>query len=290
MVRLASSDNALAALLLVSQRPEGLRISTVAELLGISYTGAQKALEILAADELVARHDHRNRLVDSPLAHEAIRFSLAFLDQDRGLSALARANPAVEFCGLDDRGMLVVIRRFAEPADEMRLHEAVDLLAGFHPTRKIEFANKDDLRDQLLEDVAPRHRAARMRILAGSVDRTFPDRTRHGDFDAPRLGELNPMLATPSRRRLRDLARRYGLQRILAFGSATRADFRQDSDVDLLVEPAPGHHLDLDDRIGLTVEAERLFGRDVDLLTAPIRRPSLAERVRRDGVVLYEAT
>jgi predicted nucleotidyltransferase len=290
MVRLATSDNALGALLLISQRPEGLRISAVAEMLGISYTGAQKALGILAADGLVARDDHRHRLVDSPLAHEAIRFSLAFLDQDRALTALARANPSVEFCGLDDRGMLVVIRRFAEPADEVRLHEAIRLLAGFHPTLKIEFANKDDLRDQLLEDVAPRHRAARMRILAGSVDRTFPDRTRHGDFDAPRLGKLNPMLATPSRRRLRDLARRYGLQRILAFGSATRADFRQDSDLDLLVEPAPGHHLGLDDRIGLTVDAERLFGRDVDLLTAPIRRHSLAERVRRDGVVLYGAT
>jgi predicted nucleotidyltransferase len=290
MARLVSSDNALGALLLVSQRPEGLRISAVAQMLGISYTGAQKALDILVADELVVRHDHRHRLAESPLADEAIRFSLAFLDQDYALTALARANPAVEFCGHDDGGTLVVIRRFAEPADEQRLHQAVDLLAGFHPARLIGFASKDDLRDQLLGDVSPRHRALRMRILAGSVDRTFPDRTTHGDFDAPRLGRLNPMLATPSQRRLQGLARRYSLQRILAFGSATRADFRQDSDVDLLVEPAPGHHLDLDDRIDLTVEAERLFGRDVDLLTSPIRRPSLAERVRRDGVVLYDAT
>ena len=290
MARLVSSDNALGALLVVSQRPAGLRISEVAQMLEISYTGAQKALDILVADGLVERRGHRNALIDSVRAREAVRFSMAFLDQDRALTALARANPAVEFCGLDGTGPLVVIRRFAEPADEMRLHQAVDLLAGFHPTRKIEFAYKDDLREQLLEDVAPRHRAMGMRILAGSVDRTFPDRTRHGDIDAPRLGVLNPMLATPSRSRLQGLARRYGLQRILAFGSATRADFRQDSDVDLLVEPAPGRRLDLGDRIDITVEAERLFGRDVDLLTSPIRRPSLAERVRRDGVVLYDAT
>jgi len=37
-------------------------------------------------------------------------------------------------------------------------------------------------------------------------------------------------------------------------------------------------------------DAERLFDRDVDLVTTPLRRPSLAERVKRDGVVLYEAT
>ncbi len=37
-------------------------------------------------------------------------------------------------------------------------------------------------------------------------------------------------------------------------------------------------------------EADRLFGRDVDLLTPPIRRPSLAERIEREGVVLYDAT
>lgn len=54
-----------------------------------------------------------------------------------------------------------------------------------------------------------------------------------------------------TRQRLRALAREYGLRRILAFGSATRADFRPDSDIDLLVEPVPGHHLGLDERVSL---------------------------------------
>jgi hypothetical protein len=50
----------------------------------------------------------------------------------------------------------------------------------------------------------------------------------------------------------------------------------------------PGHHLGLDERVSLMADVERLFGRDVDLLTAPVRRASLAQRISRDGVVLYD--
>ena len=74
------------------------------------------------------------------------------------------------------------------------------------------------------------------------------------------------------------LAREYGLRRILAFGSSTRADFRPDSDIDLLVEPASGRHLSLTQRVSLNADVDELFGRDVDLLVAPVRRSSLAER------------
>ncbi len=128
-----------------------------------------------------------------------------------------------------------------------------------------------------------------MQVLAGSIDRSFPDRTRHGDFEAPPLGHLNRASDAPSGRRLRALAREYGLRRIVAFGSATRADFRSDSDLDLLVEPMPGRRLGLSERIGLMTDAEHLFGRDVDLVTVPVGRTSLANRIKRDGVVLYDA-
>lgn len=290
MTRLAASDNALGALLLLSQRPEGLRVSEVADALGISFTGAEKALDILVADHLVSRPGRRYLPVDSARTREAVRFTLALLRPDEALAALARANPAVEFCGIDAKGVLVVIGRFAEPVDEARLHQALESLQEFHPDARIELASKGGLRDQLLEDLAPRRRASRMQILVGSVDRTFPDRTRQSDFDAQHLGRLNPLVVPPSQRRLRELAREHHLRRILAFGSATRADFRPDSDLDLLVEPAPGRELGLSERVDLMVEAERLFGRDVDLLAAPIRRQSLAERVMRDAVVLYDAS
>ena len=169
------------------------------------------------------------------------------------------------------------------------MREAVATLRHLAPDARVEFMRKEDLREQLLSDIAPRRRAAGMRILAGTVDRTFPNMTRHGDIEARPLGRLNEAIAAPSARRLRALARAYGLRRILAFGSATRADFRPDSDIDLLVEPVPGHHLGLDERVGLIADAERLLGRDVDLVTAPVRRASLAQRISRDGVVLYDA-
>ena len=159
----------------------------------------------------------------------------------------------------------------------------------FAPDVVIEFMGKADLREILLSDLSSRRRAEGMRVLAGSVDVSFPDRTRHGNFDGPSLGHLNAAIAAPSARRLRAIARKYGLRRILAFGSATRADFRPDSDIDLLVEPTPGRHLGLAERVGLIAEAERLFGRDVDLVTMPLRSCSLVQRINGDGVVLYDA-
>jgi predicted nucleotidyltransferase len=126
-----------------------------------------------------------------------------------------------------------------------------------------------------------------MRVLAGSVDRSFPDRTRHGDEAAPLLRRLHDGVTVPSERRLRALARRHGIRRVVAFGSATRADFRPDSDLDLLVEPLPGRRFGLRERAALAADVETLFVRDVDLLAADEVRPPLTERIAREGVVLH---
>jgi predicted nucleotidyltransferase len=88
---------------------------------------------------------------------------------------------------------------------------------------------------------------------------------------------------------LRFFAREHGLRRIVAFGSATRDDFRPDSDLDLVVEAQEDQKIGLRNRINMIVEAERLFGRDVDIVMTPITRPALAERIERDGVVLYDS-
>jgi predicted nucleotidyltransferase len=287
--RLVPSALALRCLLALSQCIQGVRTAELAAILGAPYSSAERALELLIADDLVERTDRRSRLVDSPSAAEAVRFGLSYLPAVDAIEALARANPAVEFCGADSDGVLLVVRRFALPADEDGLVRAVEVLRAFHPDRRIELVGKTELRDRLLDDLSPRRRAQAMRVLAGGVDRSFPDRTRHGDLAATWLGRLHPTLPTPSRRRLRELARRYRLRRILAFGSATRADFRPDSDLDLLVEPLAGHAPGLRARVELIADAEELFGRDVDLLTAPVGRPSLAARIAREAVVLYDA-
>ena len=290
MSRLVASEHALRSLLVLDQNQAGLRTAEIARLLQVSYTGGEKALETLRLEGLASCDDHRYSIVPSARTEAVRDFALATLPASAALGAIAVGNPAIEFGGIDADNALIVFRRFTRPEHEARAQRIVARLQAFATDLKVEFVRKEDLLDQLRVDASPRMRAQGLRILAGSIERTFPDRTRHGDFDAAPLGRLNPMFHGPSRRRLDQLAKTYGLRRILAFGSATRADLREDSDMDLLVEPEPGRLPCVGDRVRLWTEAERLFGRDVDIVTAPVRRPSLAERIRRDGVVLYDAS
>lgn len=288
MSRLITSDNALRSLLVLDQQAVGGRASEIATALGISYTGAEKALGILVADGLASVSNHRYSLVPSARARAGVRCAMAFLPVDTAIAALALGNEAVEFAGRDGDGAFVVFRRFSEPAAEGRMRDAMTEVLQLAPDATVDFLRKEDLREQLRSDLAPRRRAAAGRVLAGTVDLTFPDRTRPATDQAAPLGRLNQAVSAPSGRRLRELARRYHLRRILAFGSATRSDFRPDSDIDLLVESAAGHQLGLSERASLMADAGRLFGRDVDLLMAPVRRAALAQRISRDEVVLYD--
>jgi predicted nucleotidyltransferase len=279
---------ALQALLALEQAGRPLRIAQVGSILDVPFSSADRALEILVADGLVERRGATYVPVSSPRTAIAVQFAVAMLHPADFLATVARANPAVEFCGRDDQGLLVVVRRFVDPVDEGRLMRAISDLREVVGVA-VEVTDKSMLRDRLLTDDGPRRRALGMEILAGSTDRTFPDRTRHGDPASPPLRALTPRLALVSQRRLRDLAKRYHLRRISAFGSATREDFRPDSDVDLLVEPEPGHRPRLGEIVRLNNEAESLFGRDVDLLSGPVTDPALRARIERDAVVLYDA-
>ena len=306
MSRLVASEHGLRALVALSQRPEGLRPAEIATILAVPFSSAERALRVLEDDGLVEHRDRRFALLASgrakgavragagARAQAAVRFALAMVDPIETLAVLARANPAVEFAGIDEEGAgtaelgaVLVIRRFAEPADEALIVDALAGLGALHGELRVEILDKSALRERLLDDRAPRDRALQMRVLAGSVDRSFPDRTRHGDENAPPLRRLHDGVVVPSDRRLRALARRHGLRRMVAFGSATRADFRPDSDLDLLVEPARGHRFGLRQRAALVADAETLFERDVDLVAFGEVRPALAERIAREGVVLH---
>jgi hypothetical protein len=284
--RLIASELALRVLLALAQRPAGLRTAALAQILDAPFSSVERAGDVLLDDGLAERRDRRLALAPTPRAREAVRFALAIVEPLAAVAVLARANPAVEFAGADRDGVLLVTRRFAEPADEARLERSVADLRELQGGPAVEILAKSGLRERLLDDLAPRRRALEMRVLAGSVERSFPDRTRHGDETAAALGRLHDGLAVPSRRRLQAFARRHGLRRVVAFGSATRADFRPDSDVDLLVEPAPGRRLGLRERVALVADAEALFGRDVDLVAVGEVPPALGERIEREGVVV----
>lgn len=88
-------------------------------------------------------------------------------------------------------------------------------------------------------------------------------------------------LSGPSGRRvirhrdeLLDVLRRHGVSNPEVFGSTARGDDREDSDIDLLVDFAPG--TDLIDMVNIKTELEAILGTPVDL----IARDGLKERVR----------
>src|SRR6266508_6463434 len=90
---------------------------------------------------------------------------------------------------------------------------------------------------------------------------------------------------------IRSLCREYGVTRLEIFGSATRADFDpQRSDIDLLVEFAPGTDLGpwMARFFELQARLEAVLGRKVDLvMAAGLRNPYLLRSIDQDRRVLY---
>jgi predicted nucleotidyltransferase len=88
--------------------------------------------------------------------------------------------------------------------------------------------------------------------------------------------------------RLAEICRDFGVRSLALFGSATRDDFSDRSDVDVLVE------FDQDARIGLAFfalqeELSRLIGRRVDLNTPGFLSPHFRDQVVREATLIYEA-
>ena len=86
-----------------------------------------------------------------------------------------------------------------------------------------------------------------------------------------------------------ELCRRWGIRELAIFGSALREDFGPESDVDLLVDFAPGTVLGF--RIfELERELSQLFGgRRIDLVPRKFLSPRLRKRVLAEAQVQYAA-
>ncbi len=72
---------------------------------------------------------------------------------------------------------------------------------------------------------------------------------------------------TIPRKKIADFCKRWSISEFAIFGSALRADFRPDSDVDVLVSFTPGAHVSLFDMVRMQDELRQIFGRDVDLIS-----------------------
>jgi len=84
------------------------------------------------------------------------------------------------------------------------------------------------------------------------------------------------------RQALREIIARYGVVRPRVFGSAARGDDHEGSDLDLLVEPAPTTTLFT--LAALQIDAERLLGVPVDVLTPKSLPRASRERILKEAI------
>jgi predicted nucleotidyltransferase len=286
MASIFSSQRALEALAALEQRDGGLRLTEIAEALSAPVSSTQVAVRVLTDDGLASIGPSRPPRYGIGGGREdaakILDVATRRVDGERLLAAALRANLAVEFAAEDEAGLLLVIRWDAEPSDEVlldRMLERMDL--------RIARFGHDEIRARLRDDRSLRERAGHSRVIVGSVDRSFPEPFRHGSPDAPPLGRLHPAIKRPSRSAMTRIARRFGLSEMRVFGSAVHADFRPDSDIDVMVRRKRGVRRTLEDELLLRHDLEALLDRDVDVVDASVLRQPIREKAESEGVVLY---
>jgi hypothetical protein len=88
--------------------------------------------------------------------------------------------------------------------------------------------------------------------------------------------------------RVRDFCRRWRIAELSVFGSVLRADFRPESDVDLLVTFTEDAQWSLYDWLDMIAELREIFGRDVDLLSSQsLRNPFRRREILKTRETLY---
>lgn len=90
------------------------------------------------------------------------------------------------------------------------------------------------------------------------------------------------------RAKLHAYCRDHGIRRLAFFGSVLRDDFRPDSDVDVLVEFLPGHHVGLA-FFNMQEELSQLLGRRVDLNTPAFLSHHFRDQVLKEAENQYVA-
>jgi uncharacterized protein len=83
--------------------------------------------------------------------------------------------------------------------------------------------------------------------------------------------------------------KKWKIEEFSVFGSALRADFRPDSDVDVLISLMPGETMTLESYMGMREELSGMFGgREVDLVEKPlVTNPYRRKHILEHREVLY---
>src|SRR2546421_12600133 len=88
---------------------------------------------------------------------------------------------------------------------------------------------------------------------------------------------------------LQEICRRYQVLELSVFGSAARGELTDESDIDLLVDFAPGAKIGLWEFGHLERELQSLLSRKVDLVSKNGLKPRVRESVLRDAKIVYAA-
>ncbi len=91
-----------------------------------------------------------------------------------------------------------------------------------------------------------------------------------------------PEIISNRKEQILALAASYGASRVRVFGSVARGTADDESDIDFLVDLAPGRSLF--DLGGLLYELQGLLGRPVDVITTAGLRPRIRDRVLKEAV------
>jgi uncharacterized protein len=93
-----------------------------------------------------------------------------------------------------------------------------------------------------------------------------------------------------NREKLKQLAQRRHIVKLMLFGSVLRDDFGPKSDVDVLVKFAADSNVDLFDMVDIKEELEIIFGRMVDLVEeGSIRNPYRQKSIDENKETVYAA-
>jgi predicted nucleotidyltransferase len=88
-------------------------------------------------------------------------------------------------------------------------------------------------------------------------------------------------------KKIESFCKRHHIRRLSLFGSVLRADFRADSDVDVLVEFDPAHVPGLIRLAGMEFELSEILGRKVDIRTAQDLSRYFRQEVLNSAEVQY---
>lgn len=286
-MRLISSELALLEVLALDAGGD-LRLSDLARAAGVTPSAAQRAVSILIDDGIVERSEGSipvYRLTENQLTAPVLGLAMQVIELSAAVSTSARANRSIEFVALEADVAVVVLASIETSATRSRAARYLERL-GNQKHVAVRLLEHDDVRKELLVSASLRKRMQRSKVLHGDVNRSFPDRSRHGRSRGRPLGRPHPDLQVPTRRFMQNLARRNHLDSVTLFGSAVRSDFRPDSDVDVLIRYRSGNRPSIQSLTAVERELEHAFGRDVHLARGETLHPDVESSIRAEAVAL----